>query len=550
MVPRVWAPAATVAALLVPWGCAPPREPAAPGVLNITEEQSSSFIRNFNPLQFAGDVRWPARHAMYEPLLIYNPLTGAYVPWLADHYEWSADRLQLRFSVRPGVRWSDGTPFRARDVVFTLRLLKHHEELDAHALWRHLADVRAPDDQTVEMELKRRHVPVLESIAEQPIVPEHIWSAVPDPTAFANEEPVATGPFTRVTSFRNQVYEVERNPLYWQAGLPRVKTLRFRAYPANEQTMLALMGDELDWAGEFVPAIERIYARRSPNHRYWFPLIDTTVFLYANTARKPLDDLRVRKALSLAIDRELVAKVAMHGWTRPSDATGLSDAYARFRDGEAVSKGDWVAFDAPRAERLLDEAGLRRGSDGWRRAPDGNPLGLTVQTPAGYSDWVAAAQIIVRGLRHVGVDAVVRTSDYQAWFEQLGSGDFTLSVGWSEASATPYGFYHALMSSESVRPLGESAPENWHRFGLPAADVLLRQLEETTDPAEEKRLTARLQHLFVEHAPAIPLFPGPLWGEFNSSRFTGFPDASDPYAPLSPSVEPQSLLVLTRLAPR
>jgi peptide/nickel transport system substrate-binding protein len=314
--------------------------------------------------------------------------------------------------------------------------------------------------------------------------------------------------------------------------------------------MLALLGDDLDWAGEFVPAIDRIYARRSQHHRYWFPLIDTTVFLYTNTARKPLDDVRVRKALSLAIDRDLVSKVAMHGWTRPSDATGLSDAYARFRDADAVKKGDWVAFDPPRAERLLDEAGLRRGPDGWRRLADGNPLSFTVQTPAGYSDWVAATTIIVRSLRHVGVDAVVRTSDYQAWFEQLGNGDFTLSVGWSEASATPYGFYHALMSSESVRPLGESAPENWHRFGLPAADVLLRQLEETTDPNEEKRLTAKLQHLFVEHAPAIPLFPGPLWGEFNSSRFTGFPDASDPYAPLSPHVEPQSLLVLTRLAPR
>jgi peptide/nickel transport system substrate-binding protein len=537
-------------AVLAVIACAPPREPPAPGVLTIAEEQAASFQRNFNPLQYASEVRWPARHAMYEPLVIYNPMTGVYVPWLAQGYAWSDDRRRLTFDIRPGVRWSDGAPFSARDVVFTMQLLARHKELDAHALWRYVGAVHAPDAHTVVLDLARRHVQVLEELAEQPIVPEHIWSKIADPLAFANEDPVGTGPFTQVSSFRNQVYEVDRNPLYWQAGSPQVKTLRFRAFPANEQTMLALIGDDLDWAGEFMPAVERIYARRSPHHRYWFPLIDTTVFLYPNTQRKPLDDLRVRKALSLAIDRDLVAKVAMHGYTRASDATGLSDAYTRFRDPTAVAAGDWVAHDPARAAALLDEAGVRRGPDGWRRGPDGAALPLAIQTPAGYSDWVAAAQIIVRGLRQVGIDASVKTNDYQTWFEQLSNGDFMLAVGWSEASATPYGFYHALMASESVLPLGEAAPENWHRFALPEADRLLAQLEETNDPFEEKRLTAGLQRLFVAHAPALPLFPGPLWGEFNSSRFTGFPDAQDPYAPLSPHVEPQSLLVLTRIRPR
>jgi peptide/nickel transport system substrate-binding protein len=532
-------------------GCAPPREPPPPGVLTITEEQSATFIRNFNPLQYAGDVRWPARHAMYEPLIIYNPLAGAYVPWLAEAHRFSPDGRELVFETRRGARWSDGASFGARDVVFTFELLARHKALDVHSLWKHIRRIRAEGPDRVVIQMERPHVPVLDAIAQQPIVPEHIWSKVPDPLTFANEDPVATGPFTRVSSFRNQVYQVERNPLYWQAGLPKVKALRFRAYPANEQTMLALLGDELDWAGEFVPAVERIFKRRNAaHHHYWFPLIDTTVFLYANTRRRPLDDVRVRKALSLAIDRLLIAKVALHGYTRPSDATGLSDAYTRFRDPTAVGRGDWVAFDLDRAARMLDEAGLPRGSDGWRRGPDGQTATFPVLVPAGYSDWVAAAQIIVRGLRRVGIDAAVRTSDYQAWFEQLGTGNFSLAVGWSEAAATPYSLYRAMMSSGAVLPLGEPAGENWHRFGLPAADALLAKLEETTDPAEEKQLFAALQHLFVEHAPAIPLFPGPLWGEFNSTRFTGFPHAGDPYAPLSPHLEPQSLLVLTRIAPR
>jgi peptide/nickel transport system substrate-binding protein len=107
-----------------------------------------------------------------------------------------------------------------------------------------------------------------------------------------------------------------------------------------------------------------------------------------------------------------------------------------------------------------------------------------------------------------------------------------------------------MMSTATVKPLGTPAPENWHRFGSPEADVLLRALAETADPVEEQRLVTELQHLFVESAPAIPLFPGPLWGAYNSTRFSGFPDADNPYAPLSPNLSPQALLVLTRLVPR
>jgi peptide/nickel transport system substrate-binding protein len=199
---------------------------------------------------------------------------------------------------------------------------------------------------------------------------------------------------------------------------------------------------------------------------------------------------------------------------------------------------------------MLEAAGWRRGPDGRRRGPEGEPLVLPIAVPAGYSDWVATAQLVGRALRRVGVEAPVVTSDFQAWFERLQQGDFVLLVGRSEVSATPYGFYHALMSSESVQPLGESAPENWHRFGLPAADALLARLEESTDPDEQRRASAGLAMLFAEHAPVIPLFQGPLWGEYNGTRFTGFPDAANPYAPLAPYLEPQSLLVLTRIAPR
>ncbi|MBZ0231775.1 MAG: ABC transporter substrate-binding protein, partial [Deltaproteobacteria bacterium] len=199
---------------------------------------------------------------------------------------------------------------------------------------------------------------------------------------------------------------------------------------------------------------------------------------------------------------------------------------------------------------LLDEAGLRRGPDGFRRLPDGSRWQVAIQVPTGWSDWVRATQVIARGLRAAGIDARMKAHDFNAWYEQVQNGEFALAIGWAEPYPTPYGYYRAMMSSATVKPVGVSAPENWHRFAAPEADALLGALEATADPGEEHRLTAELQRLFVERAPAIPLFPGPLWGAYNSTRFTGFPDAHDPYAPLSPNLSPQALLVLTRLAPR
>jgi peptide/nickel transport system substrate-binding protein len=240
----------------------------------------------------------------------------------------------------------------------------------------------------------------------------------------------------------------------------------------------------------------------------------------------------------------------MYGYTRPADATGLNDSHARYRDASAVAAGDWVRHDPARASALLDEAGLRRGPDGWRRLPDGSRWQVAIQVPTGWSDWIRSVQVIAKGLREVGIDARMKAHDFNAWFEQVQGGEFTMAIGWSEPYPTPYGFYRAMMSPETVKPIGVSAQENWHRYGSPDADAILRALEATADPAEELRLTAELQHLFVERAPAIPLFPGPLWGAFNTTRFTGFPNAGDPYAPLSPNLSPQALIVLTRLVPR
>jgi peptide/nickel transport system substrate-binding protein len=543
---------AAAVALLPGIGCVRERPSAPRGVLTVAVEQEASWIRNFNPLTTATAPRWPTWAGIYEPLFVFSGVRGELIPWLATAYHWRDQNRRLRLTIRQGVRWSDGKPFTARDVAFTIDLLRKFPALDKRGLWGYLSGVEVVDEQTVDVAFGRVYLPGADDVLAQLIVPEHVWSKVADPVRFSNEDPVATGPFTQVRLFQNQVYEIGRNPDYWQPGKPRVEALRFPAYPSNERSNLALVFDEVDWAGNFVPAIDRVFVGRSPkDHAYWFPLTGTTIFLYANTGRPPFDDVRVRKALSMAIDRDLVIEVALYKYSRPADATGLSDAYAGWRDAEAAG-ADWVRRDVKRANALLDQAGHRRGKDGFRLLPGGKPWKYEVMAVSGWSDWVRAAQVIARGLRELGVDASVRTYDYGAWSQRVQEGNFDLSIGWSFEGPTPYTFYRWLMSSETIKPVGTPAMSNWHRYGSAEADKLLAAFEHEPDVAEQRRLSGALQRVFAAEAPAIPLYPNPSWAEFNTSRFTGFPTATNRYADPSPNKfdRGETLLVLTALEPR
>ena len=519
--------------------------------MTVNKEQAASWIRNFNPFLSQESALWPSKGGVYEPLAIYNTMTAKYVPWLATSFSWSEDSKALTFNLREGVKWSDGRPFVAKDVAFTFGLMKRHAALDMNQLWSRIESVAATDERTVVFRFVQPFVPALVYIAHQPIVPEHIWKDVKDPVAFTNENPVATGPFTEVRVFKNQVYELGRNPNYWQPGKPAIRALRMPAYSSNEHVNLALVNDEIDWAGTFVPAIERIFVGPDPQHHaHWSPLTSGAVLLYANTKRKPFDDVNVRKAISMAIDRELIVKVAMNNHTRPADATALNDAYASVLDAEAVRAGTWVVRDVAAANALLDSGGYARGDDGLRRTHAGDVFRYEIIVPAGWSDWVRVAQVSARSLREIGIDAKLRMYDFGAWFSQLRYGDFDLSLGWTEDGPTPYNLYRGLMSAHLVKPIGEGADSNWHRFASPTADELLTRFESAVDEREKTRLLAELQRLFVAEAPAIPLFPGPAWAEYNTKRFVGFPTAEDPYAQPTPHAAPECLLVLTRLRPR
>ena len=519
--------------------------------LIVYQENQISWTRNFEPLNPVSICRWPTRGGIYEPLYIYNPISTEWVPWLATNYEWKNDNRKLLFSIRTDVKWSDGREFSAYDVAYTLNLWKQFPALDTRNAWDYLQNVVAISDTLVEVDFKRVYVPGFEAIAGAYIVPKHIWSKLDDPLKFDNPDPVGTGPYTEVLRFNSQVWELGKNHNYWQKGKPHVEKLIFPTFSTNEQTTLALLSGNLDWAGAFIPAIQRIFVDKNPeHHHYWFRNTGYSTFLHTNTKDPILQDTNVRKAISYAINREQVVKVGMYNYTSPAHVTSLAGPMAKWHSPKINEKENWTAFNLEKANELLDDAGYKWKNKNERIDSNGSPLKFNIIVVSGWSDWVRSAQVISQNLKKVGIQATVRTYDFGAWIARMQQGNFQMAVGWADKGATPYNFFKSMMFSEYVKPLGETADINWHRFGIKEADFLIKEFEQTSDENKIKNIIYKLQHLFIEHAPGIPLFAELSWAECNSKYFTNFPSAENPYGPLSVNEQPSFIFTLLNIKKR
>ncbi len=521
------------------------------GLVQVSNGQFATWIRNFNPL--GTESRWPTRNGVYEPLAINNRATGEVEPWLATEWAWSEDNLSLTFTTRENVLWSDGEKFTAADVAFTFNLLMTNDALAGTGSVRSslplVSKVEATDDTHVVFTFTDVFTPAFYDLADQAIVAEHSWKEVEDPVTFTNETPVGTGPFTEVTKFQDQYWELHKNPNYWQEGKPAVEGLQFPAFTSNDTANLALTNGETDWSADFIADVENTYIAKDPEHfHYWFPLLGGTVLLMLNNQVAPWTDVNIRKAVSMGLDRQQMCTVAVYDYTHPIDATGLSDAYAKWKDEAFVSENaNLVTRDVDAANTMLDEAGTSKDGD-TRKDADGNDMSFEIIVPSGWSDWVQVCQIISQNLKDLGIKVEVRGIDEGSWGERTSTGDYSMSLGFSNSGATPLDFYRGVMDSSAFREIGVATSTNQNRYNGGKVDATLLAFGQTSDEAEQMKLAQDMQTIFVEEWPVLPLYPAPQFGTFSTRHYNGFPDADNPFAILQPGGN-ESIIVMNAIVP-
>ena len=263
-----------------------PKRTGPPLPLVIVANTGGDLVQNFNPFLNGSVNSYGQFGPVYETLLFFNRADGSIKPWLAESYSYSSDATQVTFKLRSGVQWSDGQPFTADDVVFTLNAMKQFEAADYLGLASSIQQVALSDPQTVVVTLTSPNSSILWLLAGQTwIVAKHIWSSVGDPTKYTDRVPVGTGPFI-FKSFTPQLIDLTKNPHFWQPGKPIVPEIRYPAFDGNTTAEPAMNTDQTDWNGLYTPDVNRTFVQRDPAHNhYFFPPSDPLI-LFLNLDRK------------------------------------------------------------------------------------------------------------------------------------------------------------------------------------------------------------------------------------------------------------------------
>jgi peptide/nickel transport system substrate-binding protein len=500
---------------------------ASQAPLNLANEQGQLWPCTFNPLNPSSAAY--SVGLTYETLDFVNALQNAKVtPWLASSYAWSNANKTLTFTIRSGVKWTDGQAFSAADVLYTFNLIKKFPALDLNAVWSVLSSVKQVGANQVVFTFKSAAVPFFYYIAGQtPIVPQHIWSKIANPVTDPISKPVGTGGYL-MNKCTPQNIQWTASAHYWQPGLAQVKTVNMPAFLSNNTCNEYLATGQSAWGSQFIPNIQSYYVAKKPGNSYWFPPV-ANVVLFPNLTVAPLNDVAVRQAISYGINRTLVSKIGEYGYEPPASQTGIVAPTFSSWSSPTASASATPSYNPTKAMSILKADGWKMGSDGVF-AKNGKKLALTVITNGGYSDWVATMQVVSQQLAKVGIKLTVSGVAATNFYSDVYAGKFQLAYNAESGGPAPFYEMRQWLYSKNSAPIGTAASSNWERFNSTSVDALLSQYAQTTSSATQHSIVNQLQNVMVKQVPVIPVLEEVDWFQYNSKAYTGFSTQANPYA--------------------
>lgn len=484
------------------------------------------------------------KFGIYETLVQHNDVDPIQKPepWLATKWEWNKDYTQVKFTIRKGVKWSDGKPMTAKDVAFSFQLVKDNPALNTGAT--PFGAITVSGDVVTINYTENQYVHQTAAY-DTLIVPEHIWKNQ-DATKWTNPNPVGTGPYL-LKSWSTQGVTLTSNPNYW-GGKVKVPTVRYIEYTDNTALTNAMTSGQVDHGFVYISNYKTAWLAKDKHNMAWYPSTLGNTTLFTNDAKGAFSNLSFRQAVSKVLNRSQLSQQGTTGASKPiTSVTGLPDSGKSFIPSDYQGK----TFNASvtDAKTILTKPGYTGvGTKNELKDPKGVSVSVVLTDPAGWSDYDAELQLIGSEIETLGAKVTVQNPSYDTWSNQVATGNFDGAIHWTDSGFTPYNIYLDSMDQSFYKPLGQQASYNFGRFESPEATAALKEYANANSDAERTKVLETIEKIYVEQVPAIPILEVPVWGNYTSKYYTGWPTAKDPYTNINVGT-PSVTKILTKLHP-
>ncbi|WP_213021979.1 ABC transporter substrate-binding protein [Brevibacillus reuszeri] len=431
-------------------------------------------------------------------LVYYDPQSQEIKPSLAESYSISEDGKKWTFILRAGVTFHDGTPLTASAYKYTLERALDPSTASplGEYMFGSIQSIDAPDDRTLILNLKQPSAQLLSNLWDASISQPLSKEAVEKYGSEYGRNLVSVGPwkFERwktgesITMVRNEAYQWG-NTFTKNQGPPAAEKLVIKFIKDNQTMMAALESGAIDIAAN-VPAKEVKKYRDSDKMTVLERMAWGVNFLEMNIENEILQDVRVRKAISLAINKEAILNGVLQGEGEvahsplPSSLSGYDPASAQYD----------YSFNVEEAKNQLEAAGWIMNAQGVR-AKDGKPLTLNLLSS---ENWSRPSQLVQGMLKNIGIDVKIQTLDQATLIESAGKGMFDIAiVGYVDNDPNALSLF---LHSKQINSLNHSRVNNKQ------LDSLLEKGLATINKAERTKIYADIQKLVIEEAYWVPLY--------------------------------------------
>lgn len=394
-------------------------------------------------------------------------------PELATSWDVSKDQLTWTFHLRKGVTFSDGSPLTSKDVVYSFnRIIKN--KLNSAYKFATVKSITAPDPTTVVFKLSAPTPNMLADVGGFKGL--GIVEKANVDSGDIKTHPIGSGPFKVADYSPGDKIELVRNDKYW-GPKPKLAGVTYTFVKDPTVALQDLESGQVQWTDNLPPQqvaslkqSSDITVRSAPSTDYWY--------LTLNEARKPFDDVAVRRAIAFAIDRDAIAKAAKFGNATVNE-TAIPKASKWYYDYSPYT------HDPAKARQLLKQAGVKN-------------LSMDLMVTSEYPETVRAAQVIAAELGAVGIKVKIRTLDFGQWLDEEGKGHFdSFMLGWL-GNLDPDEYYYAQQHT--------GANFNFQHYSNPKVDKLLEEARTETDESARKQEYDQAAKMIVDDASYIYLY--------------------------------------------